>query len=196
MTTQTEIANRALQKIGAKRITAFGEATSKEGREVSAAWDGVRQAELRRYPWNFAITRASLPALTADPDWGFDQCFALPAGCLRILEVNGSTNSSHWQRESLNDTDKTQVIACDFAAPLEVRFIQDRTDVGVWDPAFCEAFAAKLAAELALQLVDSASRKQLGDMGYRDAIADAQRSDAIENPPDELYEDDWNTARL
>lgn len=195
MPTQTEIANRALQKIGAKRITAFGESTSKEGREVSAAWDRIRQSELRRYPWNFAITRASLPALTTDPDWGFDQCFALPDGCLRILEVNGSTNAADYQRESLNDTDKTQVIVCDYTAPIEVRFIQDRTDVGVWDPCFCEAFAAKLAAELALQLVDSTSRAQMGDMGYREAIREAQQSDAIENPPEDAYEDTWNLAR-
>lgn len=196
MTTQTEIANRALQKIGAKRIAAFGESTSKEGREVSAAWDRVRQSELRKYPWNFAITRASLPALTAEPDWGFDQCFEVPDGCLRILEVNGSRNTDDYRRESLDDDDKTQVIVCDFAAPIEVRFIQDRENVAVWDASFCEAFAAKLAAELALTLVDSPSRTQLGDMGYVQAIREARAADAIEDPPQDQYEDSWNEARL
>jgi len=196
VTTQTEIANRALQKIGAKRITAFGETTSKEGREVLALWDGLRKSELRKYPWNFAITRASLPALVTDPDWGFDQCFALPDGCLRILEVNGSRNTADYRRESLNDTDKTQVIVCDDTAPLEVRFIQDRDNVGVWDASFCEAFAAKLATELALVISDSPSRKQLGDAGYAQAIADARGADAIEEPPEDLLEDDWNLARL
>lgn len=194
MTTETEIANRALQKIGAKRIAAYGETTSKEGREIIAAWDRLRQAELRRYPWNFTITRASLAALVSDPDWGFDQCFALPSGCLRILEINGSRDQSGYQRESL--ADGTQVIACDFAAPIKVRYIRDITDVGAWDSLFCEAFAAKLAMELALTITDSNTRKQLGDMGYMQVIRDAQHVDAIENPPEDRVEDDWNLARL
>lgn len=193
MTTETEIANRALQKIGAKRIAAYGETTSKEGREIIAAWDRLRQSELRRYPWNFAITRASLAALVSDPDWGFDQCFALPTGCLRILEVNGSRDQTDYQRESLSDG--TQVIACDFATPIEVRYVRDVTNVAEWDGLFCEAFAAKLAMELALTITDSNTRKQLGDMGYMQAIRDAQHVDAIENPPEERLEDDWNLAR-
>lgn len=193
MTTETEIANRALQKIGAKRIAAFGEATSKEGREVSAAWDRLRQAELRRYNWNFAITRASLAASTDAPEWGYDQCFELPSGCLKLIEVEDLT-AGDYQRESLSDG--TQIIACDVAAPINVRYIRDVTNVAEWDASFCEAFAAKLAAELALVIPDSPSRKQLGDAGYRDAIIEAQRSDAIENPPDDRPEDDWNLARL
>lgn len=192
MTTQTEIANRALQKIGAKRIAAFGESTSKEGREVSAAWDRLRQSELRRYNWNFAITRAALAASTSEPAWGFDQCYELPAGCLRLIEVEGLT-AGDYQRESL--ADGTQIIACDATAPLNVRYVQDVENVALWDASFCEAFAAKLAAELALTIPDSPSRKQLGDAGYADAINDARRADAIENPPDDRPEDTWNAAR-
>lgn len=193
MTTETEIANRALQIIGAKRIAAYGETTSKEGREIIAAWDRIRQSELRKYPWNFAITRASIAASVSDPDWGFDQCFELPAGCLRILEVNGSREASDYQRESLSNG--TQVIACDFAAPIEVRYIRDVTDVGSWDANFCEAFAAKLGMSLAATITDSTTKQQLGMAEYKDAIKEARAVDAIENPPEDRVEDTWNEAR-
>lgn len=196
MTTETEIANRALQKIGAKRITAFGESTTKEGREVSAAWDLVRKSELRRYNWNFAMTRAALPASTDAPEWGFDQCFELPAGCLRLVDVEDLVEGRDYQRENLGDADHTQIIVCDSDAPLNIRFIRDVENVAVWDASFVDAFAAKLATELAMTLADSPTRKQLGDAGYREAIREAQRSDAIENPPDDRLEDDWNLARL
>lgn len=194
MTTETEIANRALQRIGAARITAYGETTTKQGREVLAMWDVVRRAEIRRYNWNFAITRAALPALTDAPEWGFDQCYALPDGCLRLIDVDGLTEGADYQRESLSDG--TQIIACDSTAPLNVRYLQDVTNPGYWDATFVEAFGAKLATELAIQLCDSPTRKQLGDAGYADAIRDARRTDAIENPPEDRLTDDWNLARL
>ena len=194
MTTETEIANRALQIIGAKRIAAYGETTSKEGREISAAWDRIRQSELRKYPWNFAITRASIAASVSAPEWGFDQCFEKPAGCLRIIEVNGSREASDYQVESLSNG--TQVIVCDFSAPLEVRYIRDVTNVGEWDAIFCEAFAARLAQALAPTIADSTTKTQMGAAEYKDAISEARQCDAIENPPEDRYEDTWNEARL
>lgn len=194
MTTETEIANRALQKIGAKRIGAYGETTSKEGREVLAAWDRVRQAELRKYPWNFAVTRASIAASVLTPEWGFDQCFEKPAECLRIIEVFGARSADDYQVESL--ADGTQVIACDFAAPLLVRYIRDVTNVGAWDATFAEAFASKLGMELAPTITDSSVKTDRAQADYKQAIKDAGFDDAVENPPEDRPEDDWNMARL
>ena len=56
-------------------------------RKIRAAWDLNRRAAIRDGSWNFAGRRKRLPALTEAPDFGFDCQYALPAGCLRLLEV-------------------------------------------------------------------------------------------------------------
>lgn len=54
-----DIANRALQHVGARRIVAFTD-QSKAASEVSFVYDKVRRAELRRNIWVFATRRAVL----------------------------------------------------------------------------------------------------------------------------------------
>lgn len=61
----TDIANRALQRVGAERIAAGALATedSKNASEIRACYDILRRAELRRNIWRFSIRKAALRAL-------------------------------------------------------------------------------------------------------------------------------------
>lgn len=63
--TATDIANRALQRVGAERIAAGALATegSKNSNEILACYDILRRAELRRNIWRFSIRKAALRAL-------------------------------------------------------------------------------------------------------------------------------------
>lgn len=63
-TSSVDIANRALQHCGAKRITAFTD-DSKGASEVSFVYDKLRQFELRRNIWRFSVRRAVLRAISA-----------------------------------------------------------------------------------------------------------------------------------
>lgn len=64
-----DIANRALQKCGATRITSLS-GVSKEAKEVNACYNMLREAELERACWRFSIRRVVLRAVgTALPDW-------------------------------------------------------------------------------------------------------------------------------
>lgn len=70
--TPVDVANRALQHCGIPRITAFTD-DSKGASEVSFSYDKVRQAELRRNAWRFAIRKVALRAI----DW--NTMFLVPA---------------------------------------------------------------------------------------------------------------------
>ena len=59
-----DIANRALQHIGAERITLFTDGT-KNSDETAFAYDRLRQAELRDNIWRFALRRCVLRAITS-----------------------------------------------------------------------------------------------------------------------------------
>src|SRR5690606_15550414 len=47
----------------------------------------VRDAILRRNPWNFAIKRVVLPALVTPPAFGWKYRYQLPSDCLRPLPL-------------------------------------------------------------------------------------------------------------
>ncbi len=62
--TNVDVCNRALQRLGAKRISALTD-TSLNATEIAFAYDKLRVAELRRSPWRFASRRANLRVITA-----------------------------------------------------------------------------------------------------------------------------------
>lgn len=65
MTTQTDIANRALQHVGAERIQPGAVLTedSKNASEIRACYEIARRAEYRRNVWRFATRRVALRPL-------------------------------------------------------------------------------------------------------------------------------------
>ncbi len=77
MITETDVANRGLQRIGAGRIVAGGLWTedSNNASEMRACYDIVRRGELRRNVWRYSIRTEVLRKMTATtkvifyPDW-------------------------------------------------------------------------------------------------------------------------------
>lgn len=62
--TPLDIANRALQHCGARRITSLTQ-NCKEAAEVAQCYDNLRQAELRRNKWRFSLRKAAIAPLTS-----------------------------------------------------------------------------------------------------------------------------------
>lgn len=94
--TSIDICNRALQIIGAARITSFTDG-SKEAAETFAVYDKLRQAELRRNAWRFAIKRVALRAL--DDDSMFITPPAYSAGNTYALGYLVTYGSVIWQSQ-------------------------------------------------------------------------------------------------
>lgn len=184
MASVVQICNRALQKLGATRITSLDDAT-KEARACKAAYEDVKEAVLRDHPWNCATARTSLPALSTDPTWGFAKQYAWPPDALYILEVN-TTND--WKVEGKN-------ILTDAGAPLEVKYIENVTDPNQFDANFREALAAMLASELNEELNQSNTKDEKMEARLRRIYGRAKSRDAQEGTPDEFPEDDWITVR-
>lgn len=195
MASQTEIANYAGLKVGAEATLTSLEESNKLARSVRAAWGIALDAALAAHPWNFAIARAVLPALVDVPAYGYARQFQRPADMLRLVEVNdvhvwGLTPGADapYQFEGT-------AILTDLGAPLRIRYVRRVTDPGFFSAGFVEAFACKLAAEIALPMTESATTKQLMEAAFKDAIGEAKGVDGRENPPELPAEDDWILAR-
>lgn len=199
MASQVEIVNRALTKLGSDRITSMGDAV-KPARTMSALWDTVRRAELRKRTWNFAKVRTTLASLATAPVFGFGYQYQLPSDYLRPVQIGdvyvipGLTDyregdDSAWTIEG-------SVLLTDFAAPLQFVYVKDVTDPGAFDATFVEVMASKLAYEACYDITQSNQGRQQAAEDYKAAVRDAALQNAIEKPPQGLPDDSWVMGRL
>ena len=189
MASEVQIANRALQILGAKRITSLTE-DSRNARAVNACYETLRDAELRAHPWAFAITRASLAASATAPAFHKERAFPLPSDCLRLLAPDPDyvVNSQDWIVEG-------REILTNDAAPLKIRYVKRVTDPNEMDTLFRETLSARMAVEMAEEITQSNSKKQDAQAMYMTKIAEARRVNAIEQIAAKPPEDKWVTVR-
>ncbi len=181
------IANRALQKLGAKRISSLTQ-DHPNARSMNAAFERVRRAELRRYPWSFAISRASIAADGDDSLWGDWNRYSLPNDFIRLIRDDETGSHVDWKIEGL------YILTAD-ASPLEIRYIADVEDPNTFDALFVEVFASRLAMECCKEISDSTVDKESLKDDYKAEIAEAKKVGAIEKEAQEFPEDEWLSAR-
>src|SRR3954468_7053964 len=107
------IANRALQKLGAKRIESLTQ-DHPNARSMNVCFDQIRDALLRRYIWTFAKRRDSLAADGDQTVWGGHNRFSVPNDFIRLVRDDESGFRVDWDLES--DDTGTQFIITDDAA--------------------------------------------------------------------------------
>lgn len=201
MASQPQICNLALTMIGSGTITAITD-NNDRARALSAVYAPVRDAELRSHLWRFSIKRASLPKLVPVPVSGpYTQLFQLPSDCLKVLEVGdwfpGADVSDYRTGPSGADWKiEGTTILSNLTAPLSLRYVAQITDEGIFDAAFVQAFAARLAQRICNRMTPSTGDRQLGMVEYKEAISLALRANAIEEPPEHSADSSWVLARI
>lgn len=199
MASKTEVANRALVKLGEKRITSIDD-DNKPARTLSSMFDRVRDAELRKRRWSFAIKRAQLAADSDAPAFGYSAQFTLPVDCLRVLQVseNGFGPDLSDLRSDIAPyaiEGRKLLIDASAGSALPLRYIAAIADTTQWDALFIEVIACKLAIEACETLTGSTDKRRQAWEEYRHAIAEAVRANAIEMPSRAVHDDTWVTAR-
>lgn len=151
----------------------------------------TRDALLRQHPWNCALSRASLPAMSEAPAFGWKYQYQAPSDCLRVLPladlgmVNGRSTPFSYERRR---------ILTDVSAPLLVRFIGQVEEPDM-DAMFKQALAATLAGKAANFITGKASYANQCVQMAKEATLAAQMVDALEGTPDQPEADDWIAAR-
>lgn len=200
MASQVDIANRALSKLGESRIISFDD-DSKPAREISAAYEYVRDAEFRAHRWHFTKKRIMLPALTSTPIFGWEFQYQLPADYLQVIQVGyfdpivdmsdyRTTGSMEWEIEADN------VLLTNSEAPLPLRYVARITDTTRYDATFIEVLASRLAVEVCEALTQSTTKKESARQDYKEAMSVAIRSNSIELPPKTIQDDAWVLGRI
>lgn len=183
------ICNRALQKVGAKRITSISE-DSVSARACNNCYESLRDAELQAHKWNFAIYRAELAADSPAPDWGPANSFTLPSDFLKLADPDQFDNTS-----AIDYQIEGRKIFSNFDAPLYIRYVKQVTDPNEMDVLFREALACRMALELCEELTQSNSKKESLRSDYDAAIKLARRSNAFARRPQEPEVSGWTSER-
>jgi hypothetical protein len=183
------IANRALQRIGAKSIESLTQ-DSPNARSISKAYEHVRRALIRRYRWSFAIKRASVAADVDGTAWGGLNRFSLKNDHLRLIRDKDHPDlRKDWKIEG------TSIVTAD-ASPLQYRYIADITDPSLMDASFVEAFALALAAAICKEVTGSEAEVRSVREELREAVNMAKNDNAIEEDPQVSVQDDWLDAMI
>jgi hypothetical protein len=183
MASEVEICNRALQKLGAKRISSLDD-DNKNGRACNFAYSVLRDSMLRQHTWGFSVKRASLAADTTAPIFGETNYFSFPSDLLRLLPKV----DSDWRVEG-------RKIATYDSAPLEIRYVRKVTDPNEMDGLFREALSAYIAAELTEEITQSNVKKDALMGQFSVAINEAKKTSSIESISTYPPEPTWITRR-
>jgi hypothetical protein len=188
MPSWVDIANDALVEIGVEEIQSLDEPTE-AARAVKRVYERVRDQVLAEHPWNCALTRASLPALSGSPLWGFSRQFQLPTDpyCLRVWSLNST--AARWKVEG-------RVLVTDEPAPLSILYIRRVTDPEQLSPWCARAISARIAARVAFRIASSTTKaSEVKDWAQRELRA-ARSIDAQEGTPDEIDVDGFLNERF
>ncbi len=210
-TTQTSIANRALQILGYQQISSLSE-NSRGAKAMIRAYDPVRLSELRKNYWNFAIKRASLPADAVGPVFGKTNYFTLPPDFLCLappdevfgISGGGMVAGNQVMSGSPIITGAPRVdwmiegfkIATNQVAPLNLRYVSSDVPESLYDPCFAEALSAALAVETCEELTQSNTKLQNISNMYDQAIEMGKKRNAFEGRPVQPPTDTWIIARF
>lgn len=217
VTSKLEIWNIALTRIGHEPISEEGENT-KAGRLCRMHYPLVLDAVLRAHPWNFAIRRAELAALTTVPTYEFSTAFALPTNpyCIKVIrtshEANGMSSSAVYGYPGIHGYSSASVeyrietidhdgtpVRCILIndSSLMIEYVARITDVALFDPLFTDVLAARLAAEIAIPLTDNQSATKTMLEIYQMKLTEARTINAQEGSPRDIINvDGWLMARL
>lgn len=183
---ETSICNSALAKVGAERIISLDDSNPRAVL-MKEQYEKIRDELLYSHPWNFAIKRQELGLISQEPLYGFPYQFQLPNDCLRVIGTD-MEGPSAWKVEG-------RKILCNYST-LNIQYISNSADAQDFSPAFVEALACKIAADVCYSLVQNASLKEVLMRDAQLKIAQARSFDAQESMGDRVYADTWLNSRF
>ena len=147
--TVSEICRQAILRVGsADSFKPYGEPMAL----ATSLYDQTRNEVLSDYDWQFARIQSSITAHADAPAFGYLRRYALPAGTLKVLRINGvdeDENFGKWEIVS-------GFIHTNEVSPIQVETIGIVTDVSKYPPVFLNVLIVTLAMKLA-QLLEMGS---------------------------------------
>ena len=198
ISTEEDVVNLALSRIGAKSISDLDNDTTVEAVEARRVYYNDRDTILRGGAWSFCTKRAQLTDSGQDPGFGWDNAFLLPSDFWRVISVH-ATSAEKDQPEYKMEVQEissvnTKVILIN-STTCYLRYIFKETDPSKWDALFQDALAWRVAASLALAIPVTVSTFDVLNTKAERALSLAKSVESIEDYMDQWPDGTWITDR-
>ncbi len=192
MASAVDIANSALNLLGASTISAFTD-DSKNARLINQRYEPVRNRVFRSHAWNCLHKRVQLAQNSAAPVVEYSHAYALPADCLRVLKVhNGTTDSI---KSAIDYKLEGRNIVTDEGTVFIIYIALD-TDPNNYDTYLQESISHQLAADLAYAVTNNATLADKYMTRADERLREARFIDATENSLGTIESSEFTDARL
>ena len=174
MASEVDIANSALNMIGASNITSLTE-DSVAARIMNQRYEFVRDAVFRSHPWNCLVRRASLAQNSTAPTWGYTFAYNLPTDpfCLRVLRLEKLDLDYKVEGRTIVSNEQT----------MKIKYVARVTDPNEYDTLLSETISARLAADTCYSITNSNSLVASMYSLYEAKLKEARFVDATEGMP-------------
>ena len=193
MSSDTDIANEAMQLLKSKRITSLTDG-SNNANAANDVFTEVRDNLLRSHNWNFATKRQKLAQSATAPTFEFENAYPLPADWLRTVSVHNNdagAGSFLWREEEVAD----QGAIVTSADEVWIRYVYRVTDPNRMAADFRTAFSYALALALpGVSNISSVREDRLENRAEK-RLRKAKHSDASGSFPERLPAGSWVTSR-
>jgi hypothetical protein len=173
---EAAICNLALLRVGVLEPIDSLEEPTAEARACKMVYAPARDRLLAEAAWPFAVMRADLVAIADGARGDFAYAYSLPTGCLWPIRL---ADGSAWKLEH----DATAAVLLSDAESPELVYIGRVTDTARFSPAFDDALAWLVAAEIAMPLTTDQRLELRAREGYGRAMLDAPRNETVARQP-------------
>jgi len=192
MASAVDIANSALNLLGASTISAFTD-DSKNARLVNQRYENVRNRVFRSHAWNCLHKRVQLAQNSTAPVIEYTYAYALPSDCLRVLKVhNGTTDSI---QSAIDYKLEGRNIVTDEGTVYLIYIALD-TDPNNYDSYLQESISHQLAADLCYAITNNATLANNYMARADERLREARFIDATENSLGTVESNEFTDARL
>ena len=192
MASAVDIANSALNLLGASTISAFTD-DSKNARLINQRYEPVRNRVFRSHAWNCLHKRVQLAQNSTAPVVEYSHAYALPADCLRVLKVhNGTTDSI---KSAIDYKLEGRNIVTDEGTVFIIYIALD-TDPNNYDTYLQESISHQLAADIAYAVTNNATLAKNYMERADERLREARFIDATENSLGTIESSEFTDARL
>jgi hypothetical protein len=114
-----------------------------------------------------------------------------------VNDVYGGPDMSDYRNAPTADYSlEGNKILTDIGSPLKLRYISRVQDTTQWDAMFVEAVACRLAMEMAEDLTQSNTKRELAQAEYTAMLRSAIRASSIEQPAQDMPDNSWLLSRI
>lgn len=187
-TSELEIVNLMLARIGQKPITSIDPPTGPSADVAALHYPMTRRAALRGGIWNFAKKLATLTESgTVTPAFGFTAAYALPNNFIRLLSLGDYTINADTPAGLYDIVDGHIYTDAGDDDGLNLTYIYDHTDVRRWDPLFVNLMRLQGAKDLAFAFTLKPSLLKSIEDELADVKIEAKAVAGQEKPPRRIH---------